>query len=208
MKKKLNILIYALILTLIGSSSFAATLSYTEGKRDQIAGSVVLSPKDAPNAPPGYSLGAIGLGEPFDRIDIFGRVVGNFDIFDFTSSSAFRVDFIFGGFDLEEGGSVGQSGFVIEETGSNSSDFTLDILSPSTGVIASGGFTNDVTSGISFIFGGLAGDYRFTIKGEGAPVLYDIRISAVPLPAALPLMGVGMVLLGLMSWRRKRTASA
>ncbi|TNE41617.1 MAG: hypothetical protein EP348_00670 [Alphaproteobacteria bacterium] len=37
--------------------------------------------------------------------------------------------------------------------------------------------------------------------------LDDIRISAVPLPAALPLYGAGLAAMGLMGWRRKRKAA-
>lgn len=34
-----------------------------------------------------------------------------------------------------------------------------------------------------------------------------VRVSAVPLPAALPLMGAGFAALGFMAWRRKRKAA-
>ena len=35
-----------------------------------------------------------------------------------------------------------------------------------------------------------------------------VRVSAVPLPAALPLMGAGFAALGFIGWRRKRKAAA
>ncbi|WP_373084491.1 VPLPA-CTERM sorting domain-containing protein [Sneathiella sp.] len=38
--------------------------------------------------------------------------------------------------------------------------------------------------------------------------LDDVRISAVPLPAALPLYGAGLAAMGFMGWRRKRKAAA
>ena len=33
-------------------------------------------------------------------------------------------------------------------------------------------------------------------------------VSAIPLPAALPLFGTGLALLGFMGWRKKRKANA
>ena len=39
-------------------------------------------------------------------------------------------------------------------------------------------------------------------------VFADFSVSAVPLPAAFPLMGSGLALLGFMGWRRKRSAAA
>ncbi|PHQ68633.1 MAG: hypothetical protein COB93_10195 [Sneathiella sp.] len=38
--------------------------------------------------------------------------------------------------------------------------------------------------------------------------LDDVRISAVPLPAALPLYGAGLAVMGLIGWQRKRKAAA
>jgi len=36
----------------------------------------------------------------------------------------------------------------------------------------------------------------------------DVKLSAVPLPAALPLYGAGLAAMGLIGWRRKRKAAA
>ncbi|WP_169569347.1 hypothetical protein [Sneathiella limimaris] len=38
--------------------------------------------------------------------------------------------------------------------------------------------------------------------------LLEIEVSAVPLPAALPLYGAGMAILGFLGWRKKRNATA
>ncbi len=51
------------------------------------------------------------------------------------------------------------------------------------------------------------------LGSENAGVLYNdfyfetASVSAVPLPAALPLYGAGMAVLGFMGWRRKKTSA-
>ncbi|MEH6405412.1 MAG: hypothetical protein V7750_18720 [Sneathiella sp.] len=197
----------ALAIGFVSMTVQAATISYTEGKREQVAGTTVVSPTDANNAPPGYDLGTIGFGEANDTIDLYGRIVNAVDVFSFTSNSAFRIDFIFGGFDLENGGSTSESGFIAENN-DNSSDFTLNILAPSIGSVGATTLATDITSGISFIFGGDAGTYQFALDGTGGAARYDIRISAVPLPAGLPLMGAGLALMGFVAWNKKRKAKA
>lgn len=186
----------------------AATVGFTEGKRDRVAGTTVISPTDATNTPPGFDLGTIGFGEKFDTIDLYGRIVSAVDVFTFTSTNAFKVEFIFGGFDLHNGGSESVSGFIAEGPRDNSSDFTLDILTPAPVTVGRDDFTTDVTSGLSFIFGGDGGTYQFAIDGHGKAAQYDIRISAVPLPAGLPLMGAGLALMGFVAWNKKRKANA
>ncbi|WP_169569743.1 hypothetical protein [Sneathiella limimaris] len=52
-----------------------------------------------------------------------------------------------------------------------------------------------------------AGTYTFGIESPNRrQALYDVSISAVPLPAALPLYAAGMALIGFMGWRKKRAA--
>jgi len=54
-----------------------------------------------------------------------------------------------------------------------------------------------------------AGTYTFGITSPNRRIAeYDISVSAVPLPAALPLYGAGIAVLGFMGWRRKRNVSA
>ncbi len=207
MKTLIKTAAIALTIGFISMTAQAATLSYTEGKREQVAGTTVISPTDASNAPPGYDLGTIGFGEANDTIDLYGRIVNAVDVYSFTSNSAFRIDFIFGGYDLASGGTVSESGFVAENR-DNNSDFSLDILAPSTGSVGATNLVTDITSGISFIFGGDAGTYQFALDGTGGAARYDIRISAVPLPAGLPLMGAGLALMGFVAWNKKRKANA
>lgn len=185
----------------------AATVGFTEGKRDRVAGTTVISPTDATNTAPGFDLGTVGLTEKFDTIDLYGRIVNAVDVFSFTATSAFRIDFIFGGFDLYNGGSVSQSGFIAESR-DNTSEFALDVLAPVPGHVGDFDLTTDVFGGTSLIFSGDAGTYQFALDGTGGAARYDIRISAVPLPAGLPLMGAGLALMGFVAWNKKRKANA
>ena len=45
-------------------------------------------------------------------------------------------------------------------------------------------------------------------RGGGQVLAYDFEVSVVPLPAALPLYGTGLALMGLVGWRRKRKLAA
>ncbi len=59
-----------------------------------------------------------------------------------------------------------------------------------------------VVNSIRFRSTGLGGD-EFSVAGFSGSAL-----SVVPLPAALPLYGTGLAVMGLIGWRRKRKASA
>ena len=55
----------------------------------------------------------------------------------------------------------------------------------------------------------LAGISSLVFSSTNEFVDFDnIRLAAVPVPAALPLMGTGLAVLGLLGWRRKRVAPA
>ncbi len=54
---------------------------------------------------------------------------------------------------------------------------------------------------ITFAFGGQSANDLFYVGGATA-------VSAVPLPAGLPLYGAGLAVLGYVGWRRKRKATA
>jgi len=80
------------------------------------------------------------------------------------------------------------------------------------GTIVGSVFDSDhsLNDSISDMFAGLAFD-AVSIRGYAGSSfkLYSIsfdQISAVPLPAAVPLFAAGMGILGLMGWRRKRAA--
>jgi hypothetical protein len=46
-----------------------------------------------------------------------------------------------------------------------------------------------------------------TSPATGGTATFTATVSAVPLPAALPLFATGLVGLGLLGWRRKKTAA-
>lgn len=213
----------------LASGAMAATVTVTEGNGDNrrtVAGSVDL---DTDSAGTGVDLdalngGAFGFG---DTIGIYGRIVGAVDRFTYTFTSGvnFNVDFDFDGYDLEAGGSVGAgfSGLVDQE----------DVLSGDADQVINGGgkiveislindllpdlvrsFTTNVsslTSGDSSIFSDVAaGEWTLVVDGRFRPnqdtaALYDIEISAVPLPAGglLLLGGLG----GLAALRRRKKAA-
>ena len=71
----------------------------------------------------------------------------------------------------------------------------------------------DTTNVESLIFSGKGGvDYLLTVDGSvgprtGAAALYDLKISAVPIPAALPLFLTALAGLGFVGRYRNRQAA-
>lgn len=185
-------------------SAMAATVGYTEGKRDTVVGTVMIG-GDAVGAAPGFDLGAgntLGTGaRELSQIDIFGRIVNKKDTFSFSATSGFQVSFIFGGYETTAG-SVAESGFVARPGRLNTSLFSLTGSAPLS-------FTTDVTGGSDLIFSGGAGDYIFSINGSGGAALYDVTILAISDIAVVPLPASGLLLLfavggfGLARKRRK-----
>lgn len=195
--------------TLIGTGVSAATIGYTEGKRATVAGTVDIIGPDVTATAPGFDLGNIGLSTA-----IHGRIVESNDFYQFTSSQDFKVDWIFGGFDLENGGSAAQSGFTSVPFSTNGGpiDIVLRDLATDTVVASVAGLVTEIIAGPSNIFGAVfaGGNYELGIFGNAVnpeyDALYDIKISAVPLPAGILLMGTALGGLGLMR-RRKRTTT-
>jgi hypothetical protein len=71
---------------------------------------------------------------------------------------------------------------------------------------------DSVTKGVGFIVAsvmasGLFDEIRFT-SGTNAFEYANMTVSAVPLPAALPLYGAGLAALGFIGWRKRRKAAA
>src|SRR4051812_15331459 len=92
----------------------ATTMGYTEGARPLVAGTAPVL-DDADDQLPGFNLGALSM-TGLNTINLFGRITTSQDIYQFQTTSPFRVDFIFGGYDLAAGGHVSQSGFVADPT--------------------------------------------------------------------------------------------
>ena len=215
----------------LASGAMAATISVTEGNGDNrrlVDGSVDL--EDASPGGIGFDLDALNGGTfgAGDTIGIYGRIVSSVDRFSYTFTSGinFDVDFDFDGYDLAGGGSVG-AGFsgLVDQTA---------VLSENEDTIVNGGgkgvrislvntllpevlvrdfVTNwtSLTSADSSIFSNVAaGSWTLVVDGSVGPntrraALYDIEISAVPLPAGglLLLGGLG----GLAALRRRKKAA-
>jgi hypothetical protein len=188
-------------LLLISSNSHATMVAgWTEGLRDQVAGTSLVPTVDVPTATP-FDLGT--LTNAGDYITLHGRIVGAVDPYTFTSNvSAFKIEFIFAGVDLEGGGILAPSGFIAETKLPKEAKF-------STGPATSTSITTDVDSGNPLIFASTEmGTIDFVIDGLGqkVPALYDIKITGVqpvPVPAAVWLFGSVLATLGLFRRRAK-----
>ncbi|MEM6371206.1 MAG: VPLPA-CTERM sorting domain-containing protein [Pseudomonadota bacterium] len=206
-----------LALALMAGSATAATFTFTEGNgnnRKLVAGSMDLD--DANTSMPGFELDDLaGVGAGFGAdavVQLHGRIVSSQDIFTYTFAfmQGFKVEFDLDGYLLASGftssdgdqsealsGLVGQDG-----RGGNPQSGLLPVKGVEFTLSGGGStisktFTTDVLAGSNpFIFSGTGGvEYVLTVDGSvgpavGADALYDLKISAVPLPAA------GLLLLG------------
>ena len=186
-------------LLLISSNSYANMVaSWTEGIRDQVAGTTVVNfPGNTPtvDVPTMDPLDLGTLTNPGDYITLHGRIVGQVDPYTFTSNvSAFKIEFIFGGVQLESGGSLNPTGFIAETMSPSDAVFSI-------GPATSASISTDVDTGNPLIFASTEmGTIDFVIdgtQGSTGPGLYDIKITAVPVPAAVWLFGSVLATLGL-----------
>jgi len=191
---KINALIGASSLLLLSSIANAATIGFTEGSRPQVAATTSLPDTGSP----GPELGTVNATT---SLAVYGRVVSATDYFQFSSKSAFTIDWLFGGYDLDNGGSVSDSGLTFNPSAFRV-DFTL-INVTADEEVGYATFSSAITSGDKNIFLAppfSAGDYRLEIKGFGSSsdaALYDVAVTAVPLPAAAWLFGSALVGAGL-----------
>ncbi len=62
---------------------------------------------------------------------------------------------------------------------------------------------------ISYVlFGGVGFEYEGEGPFHNSLFADNLKISTIPIPAALPLFGTGLAILGFVGWRRKRKAEA
>lgn len=189
--------------------SAAPIQAITEGTRPTVLGTQNINgDTKGPNGFELMTLDAVG-----ETIDIYGRIVGAIDFFQITSETSFRIDWIFGGYQTGTDNApvnVADSGFVRESGGNNAVEFSL---------LGAGGpflpianpYTTNITSladngGTSRIFDALgAGTYVLKIDNINPddPALYDLRITAVPLPAGVVLLLSGLGIMGAARMRRK-----
>ena len=198
MKKSVTLLAATVVTMATTGTNAATVLTFTEGVREQVADTTPID-GSLTNIFPGYNLSS--SLNPGDSIELYGTIGAAQDFFSFTSTAPVKIEWIFGGYSLDNGDSIADSGFVAV-TGSNTS--TFDITSNATALSET--FVTGITSGIETIFTlGAAGAYVLKIDGSGDRALYDIRISAIPLPAAAWLFGSVLLGAGALRYRRRRT---
>ena len=202
----------ALVVTSLGGPAHAATIGFTEGARDLVDGTQILN--DASSDPLGSNLGVLGFGNSeYRQIDLHGRIVGATDFFSFSATSNFVVEFIFGPISVKNGTKTIDGGFVQERNTGNMSEFALNLADTYEGRLFETNILAEADNmGTSLIFKAMAGTpYTFSIQNgpcndPSGPATYDIRLTAVPVPAALPLLAGGLGMLGFMGWRRTQPA--
>ena len=204
---------------LVGTTASAAVIGITEGTRDLVQGTTAVSSTDTSSNPAdAYDFGALGS----NTFEVYGRIVDSIDnfAFGFTATSAFEISWIFDGYNLDSDGSfVSESGFV-SEAANDEKTATFRLLQETSPDVfvqvgADQDYTTDVLAGDEpLIFSGLAGSYVLQIDGSGdnAPGsgvgLYDVQLSAVPLPAGILLLGTALGGLGIARSRKAKKAAA
>lgn len=163
----------------------------------------------------GVTAGDIVVGFDFGDISgdiggIAGRIVNSVDTFMFEYGTTFNVDFVnlldTSGVDIDmcQGfdGSDCSDGSANNEPG-RTARFTLD---DGMGNVDFVDFTSTIAAGTSIFFNVAPGSYTLTINGTGGGSngsAYDIAISAVPVPAGLPLLLSALGIAGLAARRKK-----
>ena len=159
-KKTITSAVYGIaVLTMLSMANVnAATYTYTEGNRPEVVGSDEVH-IDAPESADGnYLLEKVGFNESYDEyetLNLHGKIGGKDDNYKFKAKSAFRIDFIFGGYDYLDGDgntqTASKSGFIRENTGEdNKAKFTLTSIE--TGASTESFFTTNKKKGDSNIF--------------------------------------------------------
>ncbi len=205
-------ILLAAALTLVASLAQAATVTYTEGKRETVLGSTKLGDvKGAPSR--AFDTGSFAEG---DTLNIHGRMVGAVDTYAVGTTGKIQISFLFNGFQTAVG-LITTSGFIGTGRSENTSVFRLLSAANPSEVIAERTFTSGISSEAengdsTLIFSAAPGAYLFQIDGSGQgnrrkAALYDVQISsltAVPLPASSLLLLGGLGALGAMRRKAKK----
>lgn len=159
----------------------------------------VLSIESNQNRGDGSAPGDIGNSDSFDfglitgTAGIAGRIVNAIDTYTFETEFDFNVDFVnlldLSGDDIDN--CEGFDGSDCSDGSANNEDGRLAEFSLSDGVTTTSVFfTSSEPAGTSIFSNVAAGSYTLTIEGIRGPAgsAYDIAISAVPVPAGLPLL--------------------
>jgi len=170
---KLKTTIFSAIAALaFGSAASAATFVFTEGDRNTIIGSTTVTENGSGTGDTAtYDLGlTLGSG---DIIDIHGRIIGKEDVYTFSSTTDFKVTWIFNGYTTAQDGFVADSGFVSTPLGTVSAPAELSITD---GTTTEGGIDSPFLTDITAALGGEikiftskfeAGDYALSNAGLG-----------------------------------------
>ena len=198
MKTMIRVLGMAVATSLLGGAASAATVGWTEGKREVVLGTTRLS-NEAPNVAPGRELGTVTAE---DSIELYGRIVSKIDYYKVvTLDVRTTVEWIFEGYETVGGTVVTDSG--LDVTPGAMVNLAFDGVG-----VAGNTFSSDVfasNGGDQFIATLMPGTYSFSVDGLNAKAaLYDIRFTAaaVPLPAGGVLLLTGLAGLGI-ARRRK-----
>lgn len=205
------------------TNGFTLGFGFTEGtgqNRDFVAGTTDL--EDAPDPNGTFDLGTIVAG---DVIGLYGRIVSAKDSFKFTFNApgSFIVAFDLNGYDLDANkdgtvdGTVTRSGLVNQSfaeggAAGSTKKVVFSLTGPGNVTETETRFTNLVAGDPGeVLFTGAGGMYTLTVDGSQGPgkniaALYDLNISAVPLPASILFLLGGLAGLGFVA-RRRATAA-
>ena len=159
----------------------------------------------------GDSVVGFDLGNISGQIGgIAGRIVGAVDTFTFQYDTAFNLDFVnllnLGGLtDIDD--CEGFDGSDCSDGSANNEPGRTAVFSLDNGIdpALTAEFTSTVAAGTSIFFNVAPGTYTFKIDGTAgsAGSAYDVAISAVPVPAGLPLLLSALGIAGLAARRKQ-----
>ncbi|MEH6401809.1 MAG: hypothetical protein V7750_00455 [Sneathiella sp.] len=207
--KKLSVMLFTLVVALLGflspQSSSAATFSCSEG---------AANPEN---------------GICYNELETEGDPSG-----DFRLSANWQTDFLPGWAALTvnggaDGFSASQFAVANQAVGANSAANVENVLEGADwfggdlilvgqddAINEANPYSSDIDANLYFFhFGGGYMAFLFdtvqtgiTIRGAGSGLsnLRAFNVTAVPLPAALPLYGAGLALLGFLAWRKKKSS--